>query len=623
VHVYVAGRKLKIDPASSIGKGGEADVFDIGGGQALKLFKPPDHPDFEGDPGAQAGAKQRLDEHQQKLRAFPLSMPPRVIAPDELALHAPNGRVCGYTMRRLQGTEVLLRYGERGFRQGVANEQVLAIFRDLHQTVEALHRGGIVIGDFNDLNVLAAGGEAYLIDADSMQFGTYLCPVFTERFVDPRLCNPLLTQLVLAQPHTMDSDWYAFTAMVMRSLLFVEPYGGVFRPADPAQQVTPGARPLRRITVFHPEVRYPKPAERWDVLPDDLLHRFHAVFVKDERGAFPLALLEATQWTRCTACGREHARALCPYCTGVPPAAVRDVTRVRGEVTSHRVFTTAGTILEAECHDGRLRLLYQDGDVVRREDGTAVFGGRAGGGFRLRLAGRRTLVGRGPSVVALDTGGAAERWAVDTVNGEAAFETNGRHVYRVHEGRLVREGAVGPERIGDVLAGQTALWVGAEFGFGFYRAGQLQVSFVFDAERGGLNDGVPVPRFGGQLTAARAVFGAGRCWFLTASHENGRAVHRCTVITKDGRVIASAVGGASDGTWLGHIGHACTAGHALLVPTDDGIVRVEIDGASIVKTKEFPDTEPFVDAGSRLVAGADGLYVVDAHEVRRLTLRAA
>lgn len=622
MHVFIDGRKIKIDPAASIGKGGEADVFDIGGGRALKLFKPPDHPDFDADPAAREAAQRRLDEHQQKLRAFPAAMPARVVVPERLATDPRDGRVCGYTMRLVKGAEVLLRFGERGFRQHIGNGSVLRTFRDLHQTVAALHRQGVVIGDFNDLNVLAAADAAYLIDADSMQFGRFLCPVFTERFVDPRLCDPSLPHLALARPHTADSDWYAFAAMLMRSLLFVEPYGGVFRPADASTRITPGARPLRRITVFHPEVRYPKPAERWDVLPDDLLQRFHAVFVKDERGAFPAELLEATRWTRCTACGHEHARALCPYCTGAPPAAVREVTRVRGEVTSHRIFATAGRILEAACHDGRLSLLYQDGDVVRREDGTVVFAGQ-GGGVRLRLAARRTLVGRGSAIVALEPGGATARWAADTVNGEAAFDTHGRHLYRVYEGRLVREGALGPERIGDVLAGQTALWAGPEFGFGFYRAGRLQVGFVFDAERGGLNDGVQLPRVAGQLTEARAVFGPGRCWFLTASHENGRTVHRGTVIGRDGRVLATAMGAAGDGTWLGHIGHPCAAGGALLVPTDDGLVKVEVDGVSMVKTREFPDTEPFVDAGSRLLAGADGLYVVDEHEVRRLTLRAA
>ena len=622
MNVCVAGKKLRLDPAQSIGKGGEADVYAIGGGRALKLFKPPDHPDLDGDPAAQQAARERLDEHQQKLRAFPAGLPPRVVIPHDLVTDPAGKRVLGYTMPQVDSAEVLLRYGERAFRPGIGNDGVLEIFRDLHDTVDALHRRGVVIGDFNDLNVLVRDREAYLIDADSFQFGAFRCRVFTERFVDPRLCDPAAPHLMLVRPHDETSDWYAYAAMLMRSFLFVDPYGGVYRPADPALRATPGMRPLKRLTVFHPDVRYPKPAERWDVLPDDLLHYFHAVFVKDQRETFPRALLDGVAWTRCTTCGREHARAVCPHCAGTPPAAVREITRVRGEVTSRRVFATTGTILHAAIEDGRLVWLEQDGEVVRREDRGVVLNGRVGPGLRLRTAGRRTLIGKGTDVVALDGGRPVARWSADGSAEGPTFDACEGRVVRAHDGRLWREGALGAERIGDVLAGQTAFWIGPRFGFGFYRAGRLQVSFVFDVERGGLNDGVALPRIAGQLTHARCVFGADRAWLLLAAQENGRTIHRGVAIGRDGRVLASAAASEGDGSWLGHLGHACAAGPALLVPTDDGLVRVEIDGGSLVKTREFPDTEPFVSADSRLLAGADGLYVVDAHEIRKLTLHA-
>ena len=48
--VYLRGKRIKLDPTRSLGKGGEADVFDLGGGRALKLFKSPDHPDYQGLP---------------------------------------------------------------------------------------------------------------------------------------------------------------------------------------------------------------------------------------------------------------------------------------------------------------------------------------------------------------------------------------------------------------------------------------------------------------------------------------------------------------------------------------------------------------------------------------------
>ena len=95
----------------------------------------------------------------------------------------------------------------------------------LHDAIAGLHAAGVVIGDCNDLNVLVDGRRVHLIDVDSYQFGGFACPMFSERFVDPRLCDA--QQLVPVRPHDADSDWFAFAVMVFRSLLGVGPWGGV------------------------------------------------------------------------------------------------------------------------------------------------------------------------------------------------------------------------------------------------------------------------------------------------------------------------------------------------------------------------------------------------------------
>lgn len=618
MEVFVGGARIRLKPAQAIGKGGEADVYDIGGGRALKVFKGPGHPDLALDPVAQEAARQRLAEHQAKLPAFPSGLPDRVVAPQEVARDG-AGAVVGYTMPLLRGAEVLFRYGERGSRgTGIDNAAVLRLFRDLRRSVEAVHRAGVVIGDFNDLNVLVRGDAAHLIDADSFQFGPFLSRMFTERFVDPRLCDPTATHPLLVRPHDPDSDWYAFAAMFFLSLLFVEPYGGVYRPKDPRRRVLPGARPLQGISVFHPEVKVPRAAERWDVLPDDLLQHFHGVFERGRRGAFPRALLDALRFTRCTACGNEHARPVCPRCTGAIPALVREVVRVRGSVTSRRMAVTHGRILHAAVDGGTLRWLVAEDGTVKREGGHVVVNGRPDAAMRFRTIGATTLVGRGDSLVFLAPGRPPRREAIDVFGGRPMFEVNDGRAFWARDGRLERDTPLGPERIGDVLPGQTVFWVGSTFGFGFYRAGELHVAFVFDAHRGRLNDGVALPRIPGQLVDAGCVFSTDRAWFGTRTEEGGRVVHRCAVVRRDGGVEAVETEG--EGSWMAHLRGACAAGPFLLVPTDDGILRVEVEGGRLVKTREFPDTEPFVDGGCRLLAAPDGVYVVDSSEVRHLIL---
>ncbi len=618
MEVYLSGKRIRLDPSQSIGKGGEADVYDIGGEKALKIFKPPDHLDYKDEPHEQTAARERIAEHQRKLPAFPKGLPSRVIAPEELATGRSGQQILGYSMTFLQGAEVLLRYADKNFRQsGVDSNAVVEIFQDLHTTVQAIHKAQVVLGDFNDLNVLVKGTDAYVIDADSFQFGKFLCRVFTAKFVDPLLCDPKQTRLVLNQPHTEDSDWYAYAVMLMQCLLFVGPFGGVYRPKDLANRIPHDARPLHRITVFHPDVRYPKPAVPADRLPDDLLERFRQVFAEDKRGEFPVKLLEDLRWTKCTKCGTEHARRVCPECA----QGVRlPVVTVRGRVTARYLFRTEGVILFATIQNDALRWLYHEGDQFKREDGSVILHGGLDPHMRYRIHGKQTLLGKDAAVVTLQNGQPPQQLQVDRFGLLPIFDSNDRFRYWIEGGRLQRDGQFGSEFIGDVLAGQTLFWVGDKFGFGFYRAGNLSVAFVFDAERRGINDTVKFPSMRGQVVDATCRFGKDRCWFFVSTRESGRTINRCLVVRSNGDIEATAEAVDGDGSWLGTLRGKCAAGNFLLAATDEGLVRVEPDAGQIVETKRFPDAEPFMDTACHLFPGKEGLYVVSQNEIRLLQI---
>jgi hypothetical protein len=620
VKVWVAGIRVSVDPTLAIGKGGEADVYDLGDGRALKLFKAPDHPDLAGDRVAQEAARQRLVEHQTKLGAFPAGLPGRVVRPEELATDRGRRRVVGYTMRLLGGARALGWYAEAASRAvGEGGAAVAAVFRDLHATLGAVHAAGVVVGDLNDQNVLVVGRAAHLIDADSFQFGEFVCRAYTERFVDPLRCDPAAGRPVLRLPHNADSDWYAYSVMLLRSFLQVDPYGGVHKPQHGAARISPAMRPLRRVTIFHPEVRYPKPALPPEILPDELLHHLHLVFERDRRGAFPAELLEGLAFKRCEACGLEHARDACPKCRVAAPAAVRESV-VYARVRATRVLRSRSAILWAASEDGTLRLALHERDAIRREDGTAVIGGPLDPSLHARVSGERTLLARGGALVLLAPRRPPERHTVESVGGIPCFDANARHAYWIEDGRLWRDGHLGPERIGDVLRSQTRFWVGPTFGFGFYWAGELFAPFVFEAVGRAIRDGIPVPRPSGRLVEVTATLSHEACFFFTAAREAGRTVHRCTLIGRDGSLRARAEADADDDSWLGHVHGACAVGNGLFVPTDDGIVRVEADGGRLVVTRDFPESEPFVDGSSRLLPGRGGLYVVGRGAVSLLQL---
>ncbi|MDD5165052.1 MAG: hypothetical protein PHG25_00745 [Candidatus Pacebacteria bacterium] len=622
--VIIAGKRMRTASLKPIGKGGEADIFEVSPGIVLKLFKAPDHPDYAGEPHEQKGARDRLIEHQRKLPAFPRNLPGKVIAPLELATVASGqgaGAICGYTMKFVTGAELLIKLSQRDSRlRGITSQSVVEAFKDLRVSVNGLHNAGIVIGDFNDLNGLVKGSEVHIIDTDSFQFGQFYCRVFTQKFVDPTLCDPKKDAPLLSKPYNQGSDWYSFAALLMQSLLFVGPYGGVYQPKSVKERISHDARPLHRVTVFHPEVRYPKPAVHWKVLPDDLLQAFHEVFEKDRRGEFPEPLLSGIEWRVCPTCSLEHARFACPVCAPGVMGIKKETVTVKGTVKATTVYPNRGIILSAAYQGGKLRYLAYEGDQYRREDGTIVMRGRLEPTMRFRISGSRTLIGKGDTCIVFEGAAEKERLTVDTNGSTSLFDANESTYCFSQAGQLKHGAELGPEYIGDVFPGQTQFWIGSTFGFGFYWAGRLRVGFVFDPSKRGLNDSVKLPPMRGQIIGSSCYFSKDRAWFFWSAQDGGRRINQCIVVRPNGAVEGHAQAEADSEGWLGTIHGKCAVGDKLLCATDEGIVQIKHEGGGIVESKRFPDTEPFISTDATLLVGSEGLYAVTGREITLLKI---
>ncbi len=627
MEVYIQQKKVRLSPKQLIGQGGEAEVYRLPPHTAVKLFKSPAHPDFRHQPQAQQAAQLRLDQHQQKLRQFPRNLPERVVVPQALVCDSTGQRVLGYTMPLLGNADLLLRYSQRRFRQTINTQTIITIFQDLHQTLTQIHQAQVVIGDFNDLNVLVKGTAAYLIDTDSFQFDAFSCQMFTARFVDPLLCDPDASQLTLQQPHTPDSDWYAFTVMLMQCLLFVDPYGGIYKPDHSEPTIAQGVRPLHRITVFHPEVRYPKPALPYHYLPDALLHHFHQVFEQDWRGTFPKNLLENLTWRSCSTCGLEHVRPQCPQCA--KPQIIPIVTP--GQVRVIPVFQTQGLILYASQSQEKPCWLYWEAGSFRREDGLPLLQGDLVPNQRWRIQGKQTWLGYAQQLVDFGTGQPSQRKTVDCYGSIPQFDATESSHYWLAQGYLWRQAVLGPQMVGAVLgSGQTQFWLGTTFGLGIYRVGQLQCAFVFDAETPGLNDQVQLPTWSGQLLQASCCFSPRLAWLFLITQEQGMRHYYCQVVARNGLVVATATSHQSQPHWLSQLGASlavshdpcpfCAADDFLLAATDDGIVRIQVQQGQLVRTRVFTETESYVDASCRLLAGPQGLWVVSDRRIDWLQL---
>lgn len=618
---YMVGNtKIPLRPSDVVGSGGEADIY-VKGGQAFKIFKTPAHPDLAGSPKEQLAAKLRIAEHQTKLPAFPTGLPPRVITPKEL-VRDDAGKIVGYQMPFLGKSEVLYRYAERSFRdQGVSDETAVAVLTDLHKTVAGVHASNVVIGDFNDLNILVSGREAYIIDADSMQFGKYLTQVFTQKFVDPLNCDPNGHLPILTRPHTAESDWYAYLVMIMQVLLFVGPYGGVYKPTDANKRIPPDARPLKRVTVFDPEVVYPKPARHYGILPDTLLDYFQKVFMKDLRGTPPLPLIEGLRFTSCTKCGSVHARNVCPSCMQITKTMLKEVHT--GSVAGTKVFSASGVILYATMQEGKLHYLYHENGAYKREGGKTLLQAPLDHQTRFRISKDDTIFAQGTQAIVFSKSGNHSSIPVEAYGRLPLVDANASRIFYADGGVLKRTTELGleyPERVGEVLPNQTLFWVGDTLGFGFYRAAELSNFFVFNTRLKGLNDSVKIPPIRGQLIDSACFFSNSHIWFLTSTKEGQQMINRCYQLSAQGELLGQAQATPGDGSWLGTIRGKCAVGDFLLAPTDEGVVRVICETSLLIVGKEYPDTKRFVDSDSRLFAASEGLLVVGRHDIWRLII---
>jgi H/ACA ribonucleoprotein complex subunit 3 len=629
--VFIKGKRLDYDSNRVLGKGGEGEVFDLGDGLAFKLYKGPDHPDYAGSDAQQVrdreGAKHRLVLMQKKLPSYPNLKTDRVIAPKEIVTDG-RGAVVGFTMPILSGAQVLRQLTKAGYRAqtGISNADIIKLFTDLHATVSALHAQKVQIGDFNYLGVMVKQLSAYLIDADSFQFGEFHCRSFTPRFVDPLACPK--DSLLLTGDHTEDTDWYAFALMLFECLSFVAPYGGVLT-GEKAKQIKPDDRPLQRVSVFHSSVRYPDKALPLAHFSDDVLEFYRNLLLKDKRGKFPLALLQGMLWTNCTACGAVHCRPKCPVCavasTVLPPVVLEER---HGKATVARQLYTPGVILDALFDGGKLLVLYHEDGAFYREGRRQVMSGALQAGLVTLISGNDTIFTTGTTLISLTPGQNALKLPIDTYRGQLpAVAGNGSDSFFISGGRIQRNDKNGAKFLGSTLAGQTLFWAGSKFGLGTYRVGAIRKAFIFDLEKNALNDAVNLD-FQDDPIEAECYFSSHRAWLFTVHHERGKNLYRCTVIDANGKVTASAQAAEGDGSWLSN-GYGRCAGtlsgsngqaHCLFVGTDDGLLRLDEEKGSLVEKVRFPDTRGLIRSDDRLRLSSKGIFLVGTHEIRLLTM---
>jgi|GEM_PF-367815 len=565
---------------------------------------------------------------QQKFLHFP-RLPRNAISPVSLVRDARTNRIIGFVMPRVTNVVSLIELTDADYRRenGITLVRVLKIIKNLHMLIEGVHQAGVVIGDFNDKNVLVnlKTHEVFLIDVDSAQWGPWQSLVATAEFSDPTLLDED-QNLRPGARYSPASDWYSFTVMVYQLLTLTHPYrDGVHRP----QQVKgkPIAHRLRfaqriptRVTVFDSTVHLDEsdkdiiPPER---LPEEFCQYMVQVFVKDRRDIpFPVVLLTTFRWMRCRNCGCEHGRYTCPApnCgapgftpprtapTATPPPPVTPVGKPapsRPAPTPPPAVAPSNTQYVATAiQGGKLRYVhYQDG-AYRRENGALVWRRPLETGLSVLVAGDRTVFSSASSIAVINGSGSPVRLTTQYTLGKTTVAANSRYVYWVNESSLVRNDDKGGEvTIGPVLPNKTSVWVGERFGVAMLQAGALTSVKVFNATGTGFTGSYNLPiKVAARVIDATCVVNESHAWLVvTYKTPQGVESRTCYAFDASGRLLAT-VTGQSNVAWLGSVSSAALAvGNKLLVPvTGLGIARIGITGGILHQEGTYRGSAPLV-----------------------------
>lgn len=599
------------DESQAIGEGGEAIVmkwtpsreFTARYGNTpylVKLF-------FENDPQQVAAAKVR----QEKLPQFPKGLPKNAISPVCFATDPRTSRIIGIVLPLVDNVVPLVKLMDRKFRRanGITQERAAEVLKNLHSLILGMHRAGVVIGDFNDKNVLVnlRTHEVFLIDVDSAQWGKWLSLVATAEFTDPTLLDQN-QNLRRGARYSQASDWYSFTVMVYQLLTLSHPYrDGVHRPkqtpgkAHVARQRFPG-RVTTRLSVFDATVHQDKSVHRPASLPEELGLFMRDVFVHDKRESpFPLTLLTTFRWMTCQACGREHGRVKCPapHCgapgfptprtrpqPATPPPPPPSTPASSGSAPAAPTAAPRNTqFIATASQGGKLQYVHYESGAYCREDGAIAWRRPQEAGLSVLVAGKRTVFAAGSEIAVMNGSATPRRSKTQRAFNKPTVAANSRFVYWVSESSLVRDdGHNDTVTIGSILPNMTSVWVGEQFGVALVQAGVITQALVFDAARTGFHGSYNLPiRVGANVIDASCVVNDSYAWLVvTYRTPQGVRSRTCYVLNRSGRLLAT-VSGQSGNTWLSSISSSALAvGDKLLVPVAGmGIVRIGITGGTL------------------------------------------
>ncbi len=634
MQVFIDSQRFTLDNSNQIGAGGEATVFKVklnGQWMAAKIYHKP------------------TPQRAKKLEVFltkSFSLDTGKIALPLYVIYSQSGQAIGKTVLGpvmpffTGGFEEVIKLSNKNHRATylISSKTVAEIFLDGLESIRSIHQNGLVIGDFNDLNVLFRDFLMLFIDVDSWQFDSFPCPVGTEQFLAPELYNIDLSKRPVFKP---EHDWYSYAVMLFKSLLLIHPYGGNHKSIRTLLE-----RAQKRVSVFNRDVPYPKIALSPDLLTDDLAGVFEDYFSKGKRTPFPENILRkyANSLVECSGCKTYYPsnRNQCPICTArtliivqKPSIVTKGVTvtefiRTGGPIVFHKVIST--TIFVLAYENGKT-VLYTKPEGFGA-DRTELFDELPGAHYE--IFGGNTLVANLPNsndLLLFDLGNHTIKGILTTqsetfANRRSVFGTSDNYLLRIVKGSLLygylQNGRLAEKPLRSVMSEQTWFNVkqhdnlGKPTVCGFFQVLDRQLFWLTWEGRSYDNLAVGELEPGESQVDLSVRFSSTDVVIRRLTQLKGIRYIRTDVVDSNGKVIYSSPMIKEEKHPNPYLHGLAYSGRRILSASDNGILQESLESNGTIKT--FDATKHEIAEGNSLLPYEGGLLVVTDDSVKHLVL---
>jgi len=257
--VSVGGRIISLNKNNFLAQGGEGAVY-AKGKTAFKIYT---------DKSKMIPAG--------KIRELATLTDPKIIKPEEVIFSGKINKPIGYTMQYVTQTEPLCRVFTKSFkdRNSITPEMSFDLVKNMHNTIEHIHKKGILIVDLNEMNFLTCKKfkDVYFIDVDSYQTQTHPATALMESVRDRHMNLGTFTT---------GTDWFSFAVVSFQVFIGIHPYKGKHSSLKGFD-----ARMSANVSVFNKDVNVPKSCLSLKVIPSQWRDWYKAVFEKGLRECPP------------------------------------------------------------------------------------------------------------------------------------------------------------------------------------------------------------------------------------------------------------------------------------------------------------------------------------------------